>query len=194
MTGVSDRLPYEDQVKLLLKVVPNIRTLGMVYNSGESNAVFGVEQTRMACKKLGLQLKTASISSSSEVYSAAKSLAPSVDAFYSGSDNTVVSAINSLVKVARENKKPLLAGDSESVKNGALLTNGIDYKKVGTMCADMMDRILKGEKPGNIDVSYLGGGQLVINLDAAKAMNVTLPPEIVRAASIVYPRDAKKSQ
>lgn len=188
LTGTSDLSPFADQLKLLLQVAPKVKTIGMVYNSGEANSAFGVAETQKAAAQLGLRVKTAPITSTNEINAAAMSIADEVDAFYSGTDNTVVSALESLIKVAEEKKKPLLAADPDSVQRGALITIGVDYKQLGVESANIADKILKGTPPGSIPVVYAPGTVLAINKAAAQAQGVTIPDELLKRATNVYDR------
>lgn len=186
ITGVSDLSPFKAQLELLKKVAPTVKVVGMVYNPGEANSAFGVAATRKAAEGLGMTVKTASITSTSEVSSAAQSIADQVDAFYSGTDNTVVSALEALIKVAEARKKPLLAADPDSVQRGALITLGVDYKQVGIDSANLADKILKGASPGSLPVVYAPGTVLAVNKAAAASEGVTIPPDLLQKATKVF--------
>ncbi|MFX7887106.1 ABC transporter substrate binding protein, partial [Acinetobacter baumannii] len=85
-----------------------------------------------------------------DIAPSAKNLIGKVDVIYTNTDNNVVSAYESLVKVANEAKIPLVAGDTDSVKRGAIAALGINYYKLGQQTGKVVARILKGEKPGAI--------------------------------------------
>ena len=189
ITGTSDLSPFKDQLKLLVQVAPQVKVIGMVYNPGESNSSFGVSATKKAAAELGLKVITAPITSSNEINSAAASIADKVDAFYSGTDNTVVSALESLIKICEQRKKPLLAADPDSVQRGALITIGVDYKQVGIESANIADRILKGAVPGSIPVVFAPGTVLAVNTAAALAEGVKLPEDVLKRANRVYSKE-----
>lgn len=186
ITGVSDLSPFEDQLKLLIRVAPQAKVIGMVYNPGESNSAFGVAETQKFASRMGLQVKTAPITSTNEIRAAALSIADQVDAFYSGTDNTVVSALESLIMIAEAKKKPLLAADPDSVQRGALITLGVDYKQVGIESAKIADKILKGTPPGGIPVMYAPGTVLAINMAAAQSQGVNIPSDLRSQATKVF--------
>jgi putative ABC transport system substrate-binding protein len=193
ITGVSDMAPFREQLMLLKDIAPTIKTIGMVYNPGEANSVYGVEQTQKYAKELGLAVKSRAVSSSNEVYTAAASLAPSVDAFYTGTDNTVLSSLESILKVAEEHKLPVLAADAESVERGAVASVGLDYKQIGRDCADIADKILRlHETPGTMPVSYASGRSIAINTAAARSQGVSLPDAVMKKASLIYPLGQKR--
>ena len=131
MTGTSDLTPVRAQLELLKEIVPERDRVGVVYNAGEVNSVVQVEIARQAAAELGLTLVEATAGNSSEVLQAAQSLQGRVDAIYVPTDNTVVSAIESVVLVAERAKLPLIAGEADSVEKGALATIGIDYYQLG---------------------------------------------------------------
>src|SRR5450756_1688411 len=108
---------------------------------------------KAAAQGLGLEIKEATVSNSSEVQQAALSL--DVDAYYIPTDNTVVSAIESLLQVAETKKVPVIAAEGDSVKRGATATFGIDYRQLGYQTGQMAVKVLRdGAKPGDMPVSY----------------------------------------
>ena len=113
---------------------------------------------------------------------AAKSLVGRVDAITVIGDNTAVSALESIVKVCNENKIPLLAGDTDSVKRGAAAGYGFNYKDLGKQAGDMAAQILNGTPIKDIPVEYAKNLQLSINEKAAKAQGVTIPPDLMAKA------------
>lgn len=186
VTGTSDLTPVRAQLELLKEIVPKATRVGIIYNAGEVNSVVQVEIARRAAADLGLTLVEATAANSGEVLQAAQSLQGRVDALYVPTDNTVVSAIESVILVAERAKLPLIAGEELSVESGALATLGIDYYKLGRQTADIAHRVFQGENPAEIPIEYLEDQSIVLNLGAARRMNVEIPAAIVeRAARII---------
>jgi putative ABC transport system substrate-binding protein len=150
VTGVSDLLALDKQMDLVKQVVPNAKRIGMVYNPGEANSAVVVKELQALLPKMGWTLVTAAAPRSVDVSSAARSLVGKVDVIYTNTDNNVVSAYESLVKVGQDAKIPLVASDTDSVKRGAVAAYGINYRDLGEQTGRMVVRILKGEKPGDI--------------------------------------------
>ena len=126
------------------------------------------------------------ISNSSGVYQAAKSLVGRCDVVYVGTDNTVVSAIESAVKVCMDNKLPLVVGDVDSVARGAIAAVAVDYYRMGLQTGDMIAKILvDGAAPGSMPVEFLDDLELHVNKKSAEAMGVTLPEATLKRASKV---------
>ena len=183
VTGTSDLTPVAKQLELLKRIVPEAERVGVVYNAGETNSVVQVEIARRTAEELGLQLVEVTVSSSSGVYEAAQSLAGRVDAIYVPTDNTVVSALESVIKVGEDLKIPIVVGEIDGVRRGALATIGIDYHTLGKQTADIAAKILKGErKPKDIPIEYLETVQVAVNLVAAEKMGVVVPEELVDEA------------
>ena len=124
------------------------------------------------------------------VPSAGQALVGKVDAIFVPNDTTVYGAFKSLVKVAQDGKVPLFTAERRSVQRGAVATVGFDFKDMGMRTADMVDKVLKGTKPGDMDVQYMkdlpNALALYINKDSAEKMGVKLPPDLLKRAAHVF--------
>ncbi len=179
VTGTNDMQPMEAQFELILDFVTDASTVGIIYNAGEANSVTQVNMARQIAADMGLEVVEATADTSANVLQAAQSLVGRVDAIYVPTDNTVVSAIQSVVKVAEENDIPIIAGEENSVTQGALATVGINYYRLGRQTAEMALKIIKGEaKPETMPIESQKEVKLVINEKAAEAMGVTIPAEL----------------
>lgn len=185
VTGVSDALSMEKQIELIKKVVPNAKKVGMVYNPGEANSVVVVKQLRELLPKSGMSLVETTAARTVDVGAAARSLVGKVDVIYTNTDNNVVSAYESLVKVGNSAKIPLVASDTDSVKRGAIAALGVNYHDLGLQTGAVVVRILKGEKPGDIASETSAKLQLFVNPGAAQKQGVTLSDALVKSAAQV---------
>ncbi len=186
VTGTSDITLYKEQLELLKKLVPNAKKIGIVYNPGEANSQYGLDQAKIYASQLGLELVTAPANNSGEILSAARSLVDKVDAFYMTPDNTVVSGQEALIKVALDAKKPLISLDQSGVEKGALATLGTNYKYVGIRTAEMAIRVLKDEKPENVPVLGVTDADLFVNTTTAAAIGITIPQDLLSTAKETY--------
>ncbi|MGG3887114.1 ABC transporter substrate-binding protein [Brevibacillus panacihumi] len=187
VTGTSDMNPVEEQLKLIKEINPNAASVGIIYSSGEVNSKVQVDAAKAVADKVGLTIREAAVSSATEVKQAAESMVGKVDAFYVPTDNLVVSSIAAVLSVGEDQKIPVIAGEENSVKSGAIATYGIDYTKLGAQTADMATKILKGEaKPGDMPVETQAEMKLVINKKAAEKMGVTLPQSMLDRAGEVF--------
>ncbi|MEJ8574547.1 ABC transporter substrate-binding protein [Microbaculum marinum] len=185
VTGVSDLSPLADHLALIKEVTPDAKTIGVIYNSGEPNSVSLIEKLKELAGPAGFELKEAVATKTADVQQAARSLVGEVDVIYIPTDNTVVSALEAAVKVAEENSIPLFAGDTDSVPRGAIAAIGFNYYDIGLQTADIVVKVLKGEKPGSIPVKQAMGTNLVVNPAAAKKMGVTIPEAVIGRANTV---------
>lgn len=187
VTGTTDMNPIKEQLSLIKEVSPDAKVVGIIYNTGESNSEIQVEIAQSYASELGLEFELVGITNSSEVKQAADSLAGKIDAFYIPTDNTVVSSIDSVLMVAENAKIPVIAGESESVKSGCLMTYGLDYYKLGYQTGEMAVKVLKGEaNPADMPVETQKDMNLTINLSAAEKMGVEIPQALIdRADEII---------
>lgn len=185
VTGTSDMQPVKPILQLV-RLVPGAKAVGALYNAGESNSVFLVKQEEKVAKQLGYTLVKATASNSSEVQAAAQSLVGKVQAITVIGDNTIVSALESVIKVCQQNKILLLAGDPDSVKRGAAAAFGFDYADIGRQAGTQAAKILKGTPIKDVPVEFAKNLQLSVNPASAKTMGVTLPAALIKQAKIKY--------
>jgi putative ABC transport system substrate-binding protein len=186
VTGISDAWPIERQIELYHQMLPSAKKWGTIYNAGDANSVKSISWTRDAMKKFGLELVEVTISNSAEVYTGAQTLVGRVDAFYITSDNTVVSALDSVVKVANNKKIPLFGGDTTTVEKGMIAAYGLNYFQVGYSAGKKAVLILKGQDPGTVPSGLTENLSLWLNLKAAKDQNVTVSEKFVKMAEKVF--------
>lgn len=179
ITGTTDMNPVADQISLVKEFAPQAKTLGIIYSSGEVNSEVQVELAKQAAAKDGLQVVESAVTNSAEVQQAAQDLASKVDAIYVPTDNTIVSALTSVVQAAEDAKIPLIAGEANSVVQGALATYGIDYSKLGYQTGEMAIRILKeGADPASLPVEAQKDYELTVNTTTLKALGLELPASL----------------
>ncbi|MBY0124372.1 ABC transporter substrate-binding protein [Bacillus sp. S/N-304-OC-R1] len=187
VTGTSDTHPdaIKNTINSIKKFIPNAKKVGIIYNSGEPNSVVNVENAKKVIAEIGLEAVETSVSTSSEVKQAAESLVGRADVFYIPKDNTVVSALESVITVANDKKIPMFVGEGDSVKRGAFASYGLDYHDLGYSTGKMAVDILKGKKPSDIPVGFPENLELVINKKAAELEGITLTEEMLKGAKIV---------
>lgn len=185
VTGTTDMTPIKEQLELLKKIAPSAVKVGVIYNSSEVNSEVQVAIAKTAAKELGLEIIEGTVTGSAEVMQVAQSLAGKVDAFYIPTDNVVASSIASVVTIAEKKQLPLIVGESGMVDNGALATIGLDYYKLGRQTGEMALKVIKGEKPAEMAIESLKDIDVVINLQAAARMGITIPQELIDSAKRV---------
>lgn len=183
VTGLSDMSPVAEHVALIREILPEAKTIGYLYNSGEANSVSLLSVLKTEAEKAGIRIVESAATKSADVQGAARALVGRVDAIYVPTDNTIISALEGAVAVAEEGKLPLFTADTDSVGRGSLAALGFNYYDVGKQTGDVVVRILKGEKPGDIPVKVAAGTDLVVNKAAAAKMGVVVPETVLNRAT-----------
>ncbi|ARQ60284.1 UNVERIFIED_ORG: putative ABC transport system substrate-binding protein [Rhizobium etli] len=185
VTGLSDMSPVGEHLALIKEIVPKVKTIGYLYNSGEANSVSLLAVLKAEAEKAGLTVVESAATKSAEVQGAARALVGRADAIYVPTDNTIISALEGAVAVAEESKLPLFTADTDSVSRGSIAALGFNYYDVGKQTGEIVVRVLKGENPGEIPVKTAAGSDLVVNKAAAAKMGVTLPESVLSRANKV---------
>ena len=179
ITGTSDMVPIDKQIQLLLSIVPDAKTIGIMYNAGEANSKIQADLAEKALKDAGVDVKVLTANTTNDVQQVTTSLAKDVDGIYVPTDNTFASAAAVVGEVAKETKTPIVAGSVEQVEDGALATFGIDYKSLGKQTGELAAKILDGdEKPATTPVETANKLELVVNQKMAHALGID-PESIV---------------
>ncbi|CAH2714276.1 hypothetical protein BACCIP111895_01437 [Neobacillus rhizosphaerae] len=179
ITGTTDNHP-EATKKTINFITDEIKAknIGVIYNSGEQNSEVQVKEVKKLVEEKGAKLVEVSIANTSEVKQAAESLVGRVDAIYIPTDNTVVTALDSVIAVANSKKIPLFVGELDSMKKGAVAASGFSYFDLGYQSGLMAADILTGKKKASeIPVELPSSLKLVINKAAAKAQGLTVKEE-----------------
>lgn len=188
VTGMSDELPSKEHIKLF-KEITGIKKLGYIYCSNEDNSVSSLELVKQGCKEAGLKLIVQSVTNSSEVKQAAEAIVKRVDGIYLTTDNTVFSALPSLVSVFNKANKPIFSGDvTGAMDGGCLMASGFNYYKAGYATGEMVVQILNGAKPADLPVRFMTkpeDSDLLFDLDVAKACGITIPAKYLDQATYI---------
>ncbi|MDO4878253.1 MAG: ABC transporter substrate-binding protein [Neisseria sp.] len=185
VTGVSDEVPLDPQIDLMKKLVPDLKSVGMVYSPGEVNSTTVIEQLKAKLEPQGITLVAVPAQRSSEVLTAARSLNGRANLIYTSLDNNVASSYESMYKAAVEMKVPLVAADTETVARGAAAGLGVSFYDIGRKAGGMTADILNGKKAGDIPSARMDKLDLVVNVKHAQATGTKLPQDLVEKAKTV---------
>lgn len=179
VTGTIDNHPEAIPETLkFMKEQLGVSKVGMVYNSGEQNSVSQVNAVKELLEDLDMTVVDASVATSADVKQATESLIGKVDSLYIITDNTVVSALESVVSVANDNKLPMMVGEFDSVKRGGLAAYGFEYYDIGYEAGEMAVKILTGEStPAETPVQVPQNLKLVMNKETADAIGLEIKDE-----------------
>ncbi|MBU5454068.1 ABC transporter substrate-binding protein [Caproiciproducens sp. MSJ-32] len=177
-TGVSDMVPIDKQLQLLLKLVSEVKILGVIYNTSEVNSIVQVENLKKEAARFNLEIKEIGVTNVNEINQNLTAAIKSIDALYTPTDNTVASAFELIGKIAVENDIPILGAEEAVVDVGGLCSIGIDYYKLGKETANKAVKIIEGINPAEIEISTLNDFSVKINSDVAKRLGITIPEDI----------------
>lgn len=186
ITGTSDAVSAEKIMELAKRITPDIKTIGALYTSSETNSISVIENLKEYAAKNGLTVVEATVTNSSEVQQAASSLTGKADCIFSPIDNTVASAMPIVAQVANKAKTPVYVGADSMVKDGGLATFGINYVILGQETADMAAEILNGKNPGDIPVRTMTEMDIYLNQATADEIGITIPDDVLAEAKEVF--------
>ena len=176
ISGVSDMNPVRAQIDLIVELVPDVQTIGLIYNAGEANSVFQIELAKENIEALGLDWHEVTVTDTGDVMQAMQSLVGRVDAVYIPTDNTVAAAMAAVHSVAMESGTPVICGEAGMVRAGGLATLGIDYYDLGWETGRMAIEVLHGANPGEMPIRFAPDNYTVtINGLVAEEIGFTVP-------------------
>ncbi len=184
-TGTSNAIPVDEIFKLSAKLTPQVKSYGILYNTGEVNAATTAKAAMEYLKSQGIDYKEAVVTSSSEVQQAAQSLAGSVDAIFVPNDSMIQSAMPQVAEVAKEAKIPVYGSSAVMVNSGAFATISIDDPTIGAMTADMAVQYMNGTPIEEIPSVVVSQFTTVINKTTASAIGAELSGETLSTAVVV---------
>ena len=186
VTGTTDMNPVEQQLDLLLKVVPNAKSVGTIYCSSEVNSQLQIEILKKAAAAKGVTVKEATVSNVNDIQQAARSLVGKVQAIYVPTDNVLASAMPTLISVTEEAKLPVICGEGGMVKAGGVATLGVDYYKLGFQAGEMAADILSGKsKPADMAIQAQKEFKAMVNLKEAEKIGLKVPEDVLKGAELV---------
>ena len=188
ITGVSDALPVEPQLKMIRELLPDAKTIGIIYNTGEDNSLSTMDEIGGLAADHGFTIEEVGVTAMGEVAGATDALlSKDVDCFYIITDNTVVSALDTILDKTDEAKVPVFGSEVEQVKKGAVATEGIEYFALGKKAGQMAAQILKdGKAASDIDFVYFTEFYPYINMAAADLLGLEIPQSMLDGALEVF--------
>ncbi|WP_160685085.1 ABC transporter substrate-binding protein [Clostridium sp. C2-6-12] len=178
VTGTSDKVPVDKQIDLLKKLLPNAKTVGVIYNTSETNSVVQVNELKAAAEKQGLAVKEIGVTNVNEINQNLASALGQIDVLYTPTDNTVASGYALVGKLCVDKNIPIIGAEDAVVTKGGLASIGIDYYKLGKEAGLKAAEVLSGKKPSEVEITTLSDMTFTINTDVAKKLNITIPADI----------------
>ena len=185
ITGVSDQPPVASQIKLGKQLLPNAKTVGMLYSSTEVNSKYQIEQATKTAQELGMTVKDYPVASTNEIAQTVQVMTQNVDFIYIPLDNTIANAMQAVVGEANKTKTPIITSVDTMVEQGGLATVGIDQYTLGKKTGEMVVQILKGADPSVTPVYTFKDGVTVLNQKQADFLGIQIPEELKKNAQFV---------
>ena len=183
VSGTTDMNPIDQQIDLLQKLVPGAKTVGIIYCSSEVNSQLQVEIAKKALETRGMTAAIATVNTVNDIQQAAQSLVGKVQAMYIPTDNVMASAIPTLTTITTEAKIPVIGGEANQVKGGAVATVAIDYYQLGLTTGDMAADVLEGKaKPADMAIRAQDKFETVISKATADKLGMKLPEDLAKVA------------
>jgi putative ABC transport system substrate-binding protein len=189
VTGVQAFPPVEAGMKLIQEVLPQAKTIGLLWNPSEPNSLATTLEARKVAGNLNLIVVEEPVAKPADSAAAAASFAnKNIDAFFVSTTNSVVAGLDAVVAEARRTKKPLFGNDPLSAARGAVAAEGLDYTENGRQTGDLAVRVLTGKaNVKTTDIAKTTKESLCVNTAAAADQGVTLPQELLdRAKDCTY--------
>ena len=183
VTGVSDNNPVAVQVKLMQTLCPDVKTVGIVFCSGEENSHIQAEEAKTAFEAQGFTVKLYTVADSNEIQSVVTKACSEVDAFYEPTDNLIASNVSAMSNVTTPAGKPVFTAEEGMCKAGFLATYSISYYEIGRRAGEMAyDILVNGKNPGDIPIYHFDTDSLnlVINEENAKELGIEIPAELAK--------------
>jgi putative ABC transport system substrate-binding protein len=192
-TGTSDKLPVEKQLEMIRAILPEAKTIGIMYSTSEVNSVSAIEEYKAAATAYGFEIVESGISTTADIPLAADSLLEKVDCINNLTDNTVVSSLPIILNKAAEKNIPVFGSEVEQVKIGCLATIGLDYFDLGKQTGAMAAQVLNGEKKASeINFEIIEEAAFYGNTAVAQNLGVTLPENLVGSAKEMFDEIAEQ--
>lgn len=187
ITGTSDKLPVTEQMALIRELMPDAKKIGILYTTSEANSVSTIQEYKDHAEEYGFEIVDTGINTIADVEMAAKDLASKVDCISNLTDNTVVSALQTVLAAANDAKIPVFGSEVEQVKNGCVAAVGIDYVALGKQTGEMAAKVLKGEATATeTPFEICEGGNVYVNTEAADNIDFTISDDVLGEAAEIY--------
>ena len=183
ITGTSDALPVEAQLKLIRALQPEAKKIGILHTTSETNSDSTLEAYRTLAGQYGFEIVDKGISTGADIPLALEALLPQVDCTTNLTDNTVVQSLPVVLELSADAGKPVYGSEIEQVRLGCVASEGIEYLELGRQPGRMAARVLKGEaKASEIPFEIIENSYLYVNEDAMAQFGLALPDDMKERA------------
>ncbi len=182
ITGTSDALPVEAQLKLIRAMMPEATKIGILHTTSETNSDATLALYKELAPQYGFEIIDKGISTGADLPMALDALLPQVDCTTNLTDNTVVSYLAVVLEKSQEYGKPVFGSEIEQVELGCVASEGLEYTELGRQTGKMAARVLNGESAADIPYETISNSYLYVNPEAMAAYGLTLPEALADRA------------
>lgn len=179
VTGTSDLTPVEAQIELLKEIIPNVKTVGLLYCSSEQNSVFQINIAKKKLDAMGIKYIDIAISNLNEIQQVIQNIIGKVEAIYTPTDNMIANGMATVALMTEPAKLPVICGEGGMTMLGGTATYGINYYELGKLTSTQAVSILKGnKKTSEMPIEYLQKFDLVVNTNMIESIGLTIPESL----------------
>lgn len=179
VTGTSDLTPVEAQIELLKEIIPNVKTVGLLYCSSEQNSVFQINIAKKKLDAMGIKYIDIAISNLNEIQQVIQNVIGKVEAIYTPTDNMIANGMATVALMTEPAKLPVICGEGGMTMLGGTATYGINYYELGKLTSTQAVSILKGDKKtSEMPIEYLQKFDLVVNTNMIESIGLTIPESL----------------
>ena len=179
VTGTSDLTPVEAQIELLKEIIPNVKTVGLLYCSSEQNSVFQINIAKKKLDAMGIKYIDIAISNLNEIQQVIQNVIGKVEAIYTPTDNMIANGMATVALMTEPAKLPVICGEGGMTMLGGTATYGINYYELGKLTSTQAVPILKGDKKtAEMPIEYLQKFDLVVNTNMIESIGLTIPESL----------------
>ena len=183
VTGTSDKLPVEEQLKMIREMLPDAKKIGIMYTTSEANSVSALAKYKELAGDYGFTIVDKGIAQTADISLATDELLTEVDCLTNLTDNTVVASLATILDKANKQNIPVFGSEIEQVKIGCLAAEGLDYVALGKQTGKMAAEILKGEKKASdMNFETITEPGFYVNEKVAENLGVTVPQDLADEA------------
>jgi len=184
ITGTSDALPVVEQLEMIRQMMPDAKKIGIIYTTSEANSVSTIAEYKKNAAAYGFEIVETGINTIADVPMAAADMASKVDCITNLTDNTVVSALQTVLEAANKQGIPVFGSEVEQVENGCVASMGLDYVELGRQTGAMAAKVLKGEaKAQDLPFEVISQASLYVNTAAAEKVGLDIPVDMLSGAA-----------
>lgn len=185
ITGVSDLPPLRQQLELMKTLLPELKTVGVLFNTSEINGQNQIKEVKELAKDFDIEIVEKGVSTSNEIAQAALQLSTETDTLFIVNDNMIANAAGLLVDQFKKVNKPVFMAEDGQFDQGILASDSVSYYDLGKQAGHMIfDILINQENISNIPVETAKETRLLINKKMAEDLGIVIPKSLLESAEV----------